>query len=373
MRKLMLLLVVLFVSITSAFAQTVEERIVSQRFEQGEMIYRQATGDIYVLSSRTGQWWRYSSTQYGRLATNTQTAPTNRYSPTNGFGRVWNAYRAIRDEIGWAVLPEIGFDTQIDFVGSDIYLHRLDGRIYRLQANGLWNFVETVPPPPEGVSIDSFVVSPLRTSPSATLNIQWEITGAEYALLEVYNTSTNVNIEFLGFLPTSGSIAWGIPESVQGNLTVRLFAANIHHNDRIVPYFWERLLSQDRTVTVVRETFTVTTAAAYQRFANGFMIWREDTGDVRIFLNGGEWQILSEAHYGSLPTNDLTQLATCDVYPVNAFAIIWGTIGNYYQQLGCAPADETGYELTIESSGQTFTYSLPDGRHITLTGNRWSS
>lgn len=373
MRKIFWLIIILLIGLLPTAAQSNRERVVSQRFEQGEMIYRQSTGDIFVLSSQTGHWWRYSSAQYGHLPANMRTTrPTHRYVPTNGFGQIWANFSAIRDEVGWGVLPEIGFETQIIVRGSEFYVYRFDGRIYHLRANGTWAFVESVPPASSTATINSFVVSPQRVSPGTTLNIQWEITGAQYALIEFYDSSTNIHIGFLEMQPLSGNITWGVPENVQGNIIVRLYAANMHIQPRIVHHFWERLASQEQTATVIRENFTFETAAAYQRFTNGFMIWRADNGDVRIFLNNGEWYIHPEAFYGSLGTNDLAQIADCDLYPVNAFAIIWGTLGNYWNLLGCASAAEVGYTLTIAASGDTFTYSLPDGRQITVTGNRWS-
>jgi hypothetical protein len=70
MKKIMICFGLFLCWLVPIAAQENSVRITSQRFENGEMIYREDTGEIYILSFKTGRWWRYASMQYGRLPYN---------------------------------------------------------------------------------------------------------------------------------------------------------------------------------------------------------------------------------------------------------------------------------------------------------------
>lgn len=373
MKRFGLVLLLILIWSLPANAQQQLERIVSQRFEYGEMIYRQSTGDIFVLYTQSGTWEKYTSAQYGGLPANPINSPSNRISPRNGFGQLWYGFSSVRNRIGWAVLTEIGFETRVMLDAGDAYLWRIDGLIYHLRSDGTWGFADTPPEEPEDVNIHEFTVTPETVNIGDTITIQWQVSGTDYVLIEIYDTGTEQGIEFLEFQNLDGSLQWSIPESVGGDLIVTVHAANFHRSPRIISHFWERVQSSEVVVQIeFNNESAITTHAAYQSFAQGFMIWREDTGDVRVFLDNGTWYFYSESHYGDLPTNDLERISGCARVPINAFAIVWGTIGDYRNQLGCPLADEQGYNLTIVNTGGNFTYTLPDGRQMTVFENSWS-
>jgi hypothetical protein len=106
-RFLIVMLLVSFLAISSYAQNTNYIAVVSQRFEGGEMIYRRDNGDIFIISNVSGRWWIFQSNSYGQLSINQAAAPNNRISPINGFGRIWANNAQLRQELGWAVLPEI--------------------------------------------------------------------------------------------------------------------------------------------------------------------------------------------------------------------------------------------------------------------------
>ena len=85
-------------------------------FERGFMIWRQDNQTIYVLLN-SGNFVPYSYDSYIGLPNPTDVAPSTRYTPINGFGKVWGGLpyfgSSVRDTIGWATAPEQGYTATI--------------------------------------------------------------------------------------------------------------------------------------------------------------------------------------------------------------------------------------------------------------------
>jgi hypothetical protein len=85
-------------------------------FERGFMIWRQDNQTIYALINGAGfSLYQYDS--YISLPSPTDIAPAGRYTPINGFGKVWNGEvyfgALIRDKVGWATAPEQAYTAQV--------------------------------------------------------------------------------------------------------------------------------------------------------------------------------------------------------------------------------------------------------------------
>jgi hypothetical protein len=117
----------------------------------------------------------------------------------------------------------------------------------------------------------------------------------------------------------------------------------------------------------------VTTLAAYQPYQAGFMLWRQDTDDVYVFVqlssNGGWVRVFSKTAYESFPTPTDTPPSGF-VTPVNAFGKVWSQT-EVRDSLGWATAPEQGYNATISdfkiTGVKTIMYSLfttPTGRQV---------
>lgn len=373
MRKFVLMLFVFLLSIP-VFAQNASiVSVVSQRFESGEMIYRRDNGDIYVISNASGMWWRFSSSQYGRLSENRQTAPASRISPINGFGRIWANNETIRRELGWATNVEIAFDMRFTAMTENLlYLTRLNGIILELSSNSTWRTVSAISTRHEAV-ISRFNVSPASIAKGNSISISWEASGSDFvqiALSDSENPTGTVTV--FDNLALSGSLEWTVPESIEGDLIATISAVN-HVQSTSVLCCYDWLSSLSRTVDVFTDNqLRIETQAAYQQFELGFMIWREDNSEVRVFYNDGRWQVIQESLYIISANNPyiLPETCTTGAAIVNAFWAVWS--GGEYLELACPVNNEQGYMLQITANTNgSFSYSLPDGRTITVTGNHW--
>ncbi len=271
-----------------------------QGFENGFMIWRADTGEIYTYigTDNTGALTIYSSSQYAQLPLDNRViVPAGRFVPQNGFGRVWTNYA--RAAIGWAITTEQGYlMTPVVQNGALIQFNLPDGRYARWSATG-WSISSSFAPSP--------------TAP---------------------------------------------PPVVTATLTPTLVA------------------------TAATPVSTSTTGAAYQPFQNGFMIWRQDTGDVLVFesLNssGSVWPY-SEPTYSVWEVPVVAPPGDAGpglVVPVNAFGKVWSQVRD---RMGWGTAPEQGYTATVMNFNQPgyFPYThitLPDGRtvFVNLGRSSWS-
>ncbi len=131
----------------------------AQRFEHGMMIWVEASDTYYVflnhdenVSEREQGWSTLTSLRIieGPLALKPGAAPDNRvaetppdglFEPVSGFGLVWRGEvvgaESLRAALGWAVEPEVGFDTVYQCETScgaswDCYLQGPEGEIFHL-------------------------------------------------------------------------------------------------------------------------------------------------------------------------------------------------------------------------------------------------
>jgi hypothetical protein len=373
MRKFLLLCLLLLLAVPSFAQNATMVSVVSQRFENGEMIYRQDNGDIYVISNSSGQWWRIPSSQYGRLSENRQTAPSNRISPANGFGRIWANNETIRRELGWAANVEIGFEMRFTSLQSgELYLTRLNGIILELSTSGRWRTVSSIPIR-EGANISRFTLSSQSIAKGGTITVTWEASGADFVQLAMTdNANPTGPSTVFDSMPLSGSLDWTIPESIQGDVVVTLWLVN-HVNSTSPSCCYDFLTSLSRSLDVYQDTsFRIDTNAAYQRFEEGFMLWREDNVEVRVFYDNGTWQVIQESTYALLVNNPyiLPESCTFGAEIVNAFWAVWS--GMVQWEIGCPVNNEDGYTLRIQAqSNGDFSYWLPSGDEIRLNGQTW--
>lgn len=114
-----------------------------QPFENGVMIWLEATDSIYVFT-KDQRWRRFDDTWSEEQAESDPTIipPDGRYQPIRGFGKIWRTNPVVRDQLGWAVGVELGFESKIqDQVtpsGGDkvTFLLTYNGQVFALTARG---------------------------------------------------------------------------------------------------------------------------------------------------------------------------------------------------------------------------------------------
>ncbi|MCC6801633.1 MAG: LysM peptidoglycan-binding domain-containing protein [Anaerolineae bacterium] len=94
---------------------TVTTSAAYQLFENGFLLWRADSGRIIIFTKDYVA--EYSVTDYGPLPNNpiTQTPPTARVSPINGFGKVWGNYAEARNALGWGLAPEQGYQATFKY------------------------------------------------------------------------------------------------------------------------------------------------------------------------------------------------------------------------------------------------------------------
>ncbi len=90
-----------------------------QEFENGVMIWRQDTNEIYVLYT-DGTASYFLQQDYALLpdAVIADAPPLDRQIPGGGFGKVWGNAPAVRAKLGWALSDEQGFTTRVQGVAQ---------------------------------------------------------------------------------------------------------------------------------------------------------------------------------------------------------------------------------------------------------------
>jgi LysM repeat protein len=149
---------------------------------------------------------------------------------------------------------------------------------------------------------------------------------------------------------------------------------------------WQ-MLSGTLTPTPMGEV-ALTTGASYQEFERGYMLWREDTGAIWVYMGDpatympefvahlyGEVWVIAFDQYAALPVAADERPPRGRYLPSEGFGRVWSGIAGVRERLGWAITAELGYEMTLRSrvSGIPYEVTLPpgQGKLIQIDGARW--
>jgi len=131
-----------------------------QPFENGRMVWlEEVRGETFVTQRQILVFYNDGSyEQYEDTWTEDQPErdpsiepPSGLLQPIRGFGQVWRETDGVWDKLGWATVPELGFDTQWqqrfqESLPSVAYVRIFDGRVIEIAGWGwatgsTWEFV----------------------------------------------------------------------------------------------------------------------------------------------------------------------------------------------------------------------------------------
>lgn len=115
-------------------------------FEHGYMVWRSDTREIYVLTTSAelddeGRYETYHDTwQEGDPVELSGTPPPGLYAPVRGFGHLYASQPPVRERLGWALAPEVGYTMLVETIpggsgrypGRSIYFTLPDNRVVNL-------------------------------------------------------------------------------------------------------------------------------------------------------------------------------------------------------------------------------------------------
>ncbi|HEY0735354.1 MAG TPA: protein kinase [Herpetosiphonaceae bacterium] len=114
---------------------------VEQIYQGGAMYYRQEDSQFWVFNGALSGSWRKRLDVFDSDPEPTEQAPDGLITPASGFGRLWNKDAAIRQALGWATTPEVGFTGVLQRFDRGMMLfspaiNEHGKRIYVLYNNG---------------------------------------------------------------------------------------------------------------------------------------------------------------------------------------------------------------------------------------------
>jgi hypothetical protein len=372
-----ILLLSVFFSAESTLAQS--EQVVyatAQQFERGLMIWRSDTSFIWVLGDN-GAALSFPASAYSTLPDNPITTAADgspaRLRPIFGMGKVWGNNAGVRELIGWPVLPEVGWSMPVRRDGATTFLTRLDDTVIQINGDGTWHTFTN----PNPARIWNVTVTPNPVRFGEKYRLSWQGSGAAMAIIEVYDTSNNVQYAMFPDMPISGSADIPVPEIGSWQKSIVVWAANkvTDANGSFVRYDKLAQSSTILNITSANEgqsdsrAFVTYADAAFQYYERGFMVWRADTGGIYVFyndLNGGTFSHWDQATYQGWPDNTIVP-PTGYVTPIFGFGKVWGNRVEVRYGLGNAVAPEQAYTASLLMQyGELVWLTIPDGRVVQL-------
>ena len=125
-----------------------------QNFEHGVMVWLDTERRIYVLfDDKKSPAWAVFPDGYVDGQPDSDpgiTPPSGMLQPVRGFGLVWRNEAGVRDRLGWATQPEVGYTAQIDGAATDnnsvTYITSQGGGAFALTGQGLsWQRIDQLP------------------------------------------------------------------------------------------------------------------------------------------------------------------------------------------------------------------------------------
>jgi hypothetical protein len=109
--------------------------------------------------------------------------------------------------------------------------------------------------------------------------------------------------------------------------------------------------------------------ATAQRFENGLMIWRSDTGFIWALANNGQAYTYPAHTYSRFPDNPIFGDPSSRLRPIFGFGKVWGSSLSLRQLIGWPALPEIGFDMTIRQSGGSTYLTQLDGTVYQVNAN----
>jgi len=107
------------------------------------MIWLESADSIYVFYNDQ-RWIRFDDLWDENQITSDPEIipPADRFQPIRGFGKIWRENRTVRDRLGWALGPELGFTAttqeSIEVDGASVFfVGTFNGQVFALTSHGI--------------------------------------------------------------------------------------------------------------------------------------------------------------------------------------------------------------------------------------------
>ena len=337
--------------------------VAEEAFQNGWMLWREDNDKIYVVYD-WGSWetypnmWRNGDPYFSCPDADTpdESPPT----PVMGFGKTWCTYPDLRQRLGWAIKAEDGFDATVqDFERG--FMLRSDRWTWAFYDDDSWerrNAPSNLPPDVEEIDIASTFIAAWSAVPvncvasdpeGDDLTYTWEasdgfVVGEAGSV--VYNAPDIVGRQI---------ITVGVQDEY-GHETIRPIRVQIIPADPppgasepigVFGQIWHEYLESRRKLGWAMGE-EGTTFAAQQSFDRGVMFWREDTDEIYVLMQGGNWQryidTWEEGMEKYLCASDDVPKDTPPT-PRRGIGKLWcDRLGGPDAAIGWATTDEKGYD-----------------------------
>ncbi len=231
------------------------------------------------------------------------------------------------------------------------------------------NFAQT------DLQIDRFEIAPNPVERSSDVTVTWEVSGASRVIITRLDTAGRFTDDVRDNLPASGEFTYTLPEVYTQSISFNLSARD--ENGVLIHQAVGAQISHECAyqtfIAPVCPISRVVTDAAYQRFQNGFMVWRSDSQSIFVVQDNGIYEVHSDTWTGQAV--ETAPPPDGFIAPQRGFGWLWVNNPHLQESLGWATGQEISYsspfEVTSESSG---LFTLPTGARINLAFNgRWQS
>lgn len=360
-KKLLLICLIMLLAGSAVSAQTTSTvRMAYQPFQNGFMLWNSNINaiSVYVNGSamRAFPSWTFA---WRSLDPVKDKAPTGFYKPILGFGKVWGHFPEVRQALGWATGAERAYNASVTFIPDGTSRITLpNGQTVQNDPQRGWFYMQNAAPTP---FVNEFTVTPEGAKAGETVTITWRIDHVDQARLDIHDLSHSRSDTFTG-LAANGSLQYTIPSDFSQWVVIELYGEKAGQPEAT---------HSVRQIRILSAPFT--TAAAFQPFENGFMIWRQDIDVIYVLFNNGSYRTFIHAEFEPLPDNPVTAPPPQGrVSPIRGFGRVWGNHSSVQSGLGWGLVAEYGYNASIELTANSgLNISFPDGQIARLELGGW--